>query len=159
MRKLILCCLAVFLTGCSDPADLIKLKREFLANRPVYEQLHEMISADSSKQPFCIVVSNRWADWLDQRNHPASLGLSKARYDTYLSLLARTGALIVGYCHGRKKGWTQITLFYTADDAPGCYTSYQLNGDKSVPKTGMTANFMRVIIPLQDGWFISHNCS
>lgn len=173
MKLTIIFILTILLSACGR-ADLEAIKKGFPEYKDLFVVLHSMIKEDT-KETSCFTVGtdrigNFWEydeEWTDSRNYQRKIafeevlkevGISRQRYQEYLSMFRRTGALEVGYCP-REPGWSRIVLYASGLGVSGCLTSVNINGDGSIPATDITPGYSIEITPFTDGWYLAHHCT
>ncbi|GAB1263577.1 hypothetical protein NBRC116493_23220 [Aurantivibrio infirmus] len=166
--------LVTFLTACGGQADLEGIKQRFSENRDSFERIYSMIQEETFTSPCFAVGTDHIGDywehsgkWNTNQNYERKIlleqvlnevGLSKERYENYLSLLKKISSERIEYCP-KQPSWVRIMVHRSGLAVSGCLTTINLNGDGSIPNTDIKPSYSSEITPLVDGWYLNHDCT
>lgn len=156
MRYLLALALCSLMVGCHHPIDVDRMATNFSANREALERLRTMIHEDRGERECFRVgdLSSRFGQ-SDLSVALEEAGITRERYDEYLSLLASVGGVEVRACADADDGWTRIIM----EDPGPCSTTYEINDDGTIPDSRVLGDRDWVeITPLSEGWYIERDC-
>lgn len=162
------------LVACNQHPSPQELARKFTRNPNAYEQLRELIRADTGTSD-CFEVGldkigdfwkhgDSWTRQLGPKQFQlhevlAISGISADRYEQYKVMLASAGAERFSYCRSELYGDHFSALVYRSGlMVSGC--SGTIDWDKVLPASrGKQGEDFTEIISLEDGWYLEYSCT
>lgn len=183
--SLVIVAIAPLFTGSctAEPArQPAEITADFAANQLDYDELHALIIEDadeafdpeeaSDSDSGCRTIGPRRIDgYWKQRGGWSEPGppdpvpleevlravdLDRDRYDSYLAALASAQASSLRRCPDQER--TEIVVASTGIGISGCITTVEINGNGEIPQPAPSHSTSE-IVPLDDGWYLSHYCT
>ena len=164
----------VLLLSACGQADLESITSGFSKQKESFERLYIMIQKDTKLSSCFAVGTDHIGDYWEHDNKwntnnsydrkisldqvLKEVGLSKERYQEYLTLFEITGSERIEFCP-EKPSWARIMVHRSGLAVSGCLTTVNINGDSSIPKSEAKTGYSSEIRPLGDGWYLNHDCT